>query len=323
MASNYTLVVQDVEFDTVVGTLDSWEIDFVSSPCFPEYTWINITSEVLAVNGNDIPPARYGSHAVAFNEYFFIFGGRDENDNVLTDLHRFNTYTNQWVSLTPTDFYPALETASSIGSNFMLTVWGLLRYGGYYRQPYMTGMYDNYDSEFMVMDPVTLRWKDVVLSSDEEVAELLTSGTVGRRKPQSRYYAGAVFVSSNKIKWVKSLSYRQLYDMPIKSSHANYQGTISDSVLLFGGFDGATGSIFDGSSGGFLNDMWMLRLANWSTEGNRDRQQQHINNNCAWRNSVSGPNFGTYSCLGESGTVCTLRDLLLLPWCGNSNQTLS
>ena len=38
-------------------------------------------------------------------------------------------------------------------------------------------------------------------------------------------------------------------------------------ITIAGGVNGATGSIIDGSSGGMLNDMFMLRLTNYSTEG--------------------------------------------------------
>ena len=48
-----------------------------------------------------------------------------------------------------------------------------------------------------------------------------------------------------------------LYDS-VASVRLNHQGTVSDSVLVMGGFDGATGSVLDGSSGGMLGDMWCV-----------------------------------------------------------------
>jgi len=86
-------------------------------------------------------------------------------------------------------------------------------------------------------------------------------------------------------------------------------------------------SVVDGSSGGFLNDAWMLRLANYSTDGMRYAQQRHLDQHCRWRTGQSAVHSltleGTESCVrGGHNAPCELRNLLLLPWCDQNNQTV-
>jgi hypothetical protein len=47
-------------------------------------------------------------------------------------------------------------------------------------------------------------------------------------------------------------NYRVLYDHKLPSYQANFQGLSTDSLLLFGGYNGAAGSIVDGSSGYYI-----------------------------------------------------------------------
>ena len=86
-------------------------------------------------------------------------------------------------------------------------------------------------------------------------------------------------------------------------------------------------SVVDGSSGGFLNDAWMLRLSNFSTDGVRYAQQRYLDQHCRWRTGQSAVHSltleGTESCVrGGSNAPCELRNLLLLPWCDQNNQTV-
>mmetsp|Transcript_127036 Transcript_127036/g.248957 ORF Transcript_127036/g.248957 Transcript_127036/m.248957 type:complete len:493 (+) Transcript_127036:311-1789(+) len=315
MTANWTLVVQDVKADSIVGELLGWEIEFTASPCVETYTWTNLTIA-------SAPPRRYGARALAHQSSIFVYGGRDSNDAALNDLYRYDTLTALWTRLDPINFAVALNPASSVGANFALTSWGLLRYGGYYRQPTLTESYDNYDSSIAVQDPVTLRWQEVHQS---DTSPLPRDATFGRVKPSHRYLSAAVFIPSHAIHWDTKYNHHNLYDDVLPSSRTNYQGTISDSLLVIGGFDGSTGSVVDGSSGGFLMDAWMLRLGNWSTAGARDRQQQYLERNCRWRNKPSALNgtSSTASCMSTvENTRCEWRDLMLLPWCSFNNQTI-
>ena len=110
-------------------------------------------------------------------------------------------------------------------------------------------------------------------------------------------------------------TYRSFYDELIPSTQANFAGQIADSVFIFGGHNGATGSIVDGSSGGMLNDAWALRLGNWSIDGNRGAQAAYQFSYCQWRRNAKGiaqPN----TCINLAPkSSCELRDLLLLSWC--------
>jgi hypothetical protein len=89
------------------------------------------------------------------------------------------------------------------------------------------------------------------------------------------YLSAATFITSSNLHFRKEYSYRNLYDRYPKSTHANYANALADTMLVFGGHDGATGSIFDGSTGGLLGDMWMLRFANFSTAGSRHDQTRY------------------------------------------------
>ncbi|KAJ1432267.1 hypothetical protein B484DRAFT_447915 [Ochromonadaceae sp. CCMP2298] len=317
MTADWTLVAQDLQEDLIEGVLLGWEVEFVSSPCSRQYTWTNLTSSVVA--GADAPPARYAAHVIAHEFSLFVYGGRDAEDALLHDLYRFDTATEQWTQLTPVNFHVALDPASSVGASYALTAWGLIRFGGYYRQPTLAESYDNYDASMAVQDPVTLRWRELLLDLEPP---LPTDSTFGRRSPSRRYLGATVFLPSHALHWTSTYTHRSLYDQLLPSARTNHAGSIADSLLLVGGSDGSTGSVYDGSSGGFLIDAWMLRLANWSTPGNRDRQQQYLEAHCRWRQSPSALSAGTESCLGASGARCEWRDLIMMPWCSNNNQSI-
>ena len=61
--------------------------------------------------------------------------------HALFDLYRYDTTTATWTSLTPVGFDFPFDTASLQGSNLVLSRWGLIRYGGYVRQPYMASTF--------------------------------------------------------------------------------------------------------------------------------------------------------------------------------------
>mmetsp|Transcript_177 Transcript_177/g.255 ORF Transcript_177/g.255 Transcript_177/m.255 type:complete len:793 (+) Transcript_177:1-2379(+) len=318
MVAKWTLVAQDMKLDTLSGSIVSWGVTFTAAPCFKRFSWTNLTSLIAADNA---PLARYAAKAVSYDRSYFIFGGRDSKDRPLMDLHRLDIDTLRWTVLTPIDFHIALETSSAVGCSFSLTSWGLLRFGGYYRQATMTGsLADNYGNEVFVMDPVTLRWKPVDVHPWPNADE----GTFGSTIPATRYLSAIVFISAAQLSWKNALPLRALYDEPSDSSRINYQGTLTDSLMIFGGFDGATGSVYDGSSGGLLDDIWMLRLSNWSTPGERFRQQKYLETRCGWRKSKSARSFGTESCLSTTNKMnCNFKDLIMLPWCSMNNQSWS
>jgi len=303
--------------DSIGGTLDAFEVDFVTQPCFPTYKWTNLTSATATGQ----PTPRYHAYSMAYNQFLFVYGGRDSYDRPLSDLYRYNVLTDTWNVLTPVNFNVVFETASSTASNFVLTNWGILRFGGYFRQPVMPLAYGNYDNTVMVMDPVTLRWSAVGLIAWPQYK---TNVLFDRASPAPRYLSAAVFLSSKQFDWPTKFTHRNLYDQLIPSVSANYAGTIIDSLMISGGFDGSSGSTYDGSSGGFLKDVWMLRLANWSTEGSRQRQQLYLEQRCAWRSNSAALSRGVQNCTTSGDNqLCDLRDLLMLGWCGQYNQTLS
>lgn len=315
--NEWTLTLQDMKLDGLIGELMEWSIDFTVSECFKVHTWTDLTSTITS-DLTAAPVARYGAKAISHLTSLYVFGGRDNTDAALSDLYRFDTVTSVWTKLTPVNFNIAMDTASSIGASFALTSWGVLRFGGYYRQPYLPEKYDNYVNDNFLLDPVTLRWRKV------EVDAWPQADGTGMTRPRPRYLAAVVFVPSRALHFRKKYSYRNLYDQYPRSTHANYANALADSLLVYGGHDGATGGIFDGSTGGLLGDLWMLRLANFSTAGQRHKQSKHIYENCAWRDSAAAIALGTTNCTSTTpNTNCDFRDLLMLAWCANSNQTMS
>lgn len=339
MAAQWTLVVQDMAPDHLTGQLIKWKIRFISSACVKKYTWMELTNTVV---GATVPPPRYHALGVSYNTSFFIYGGRDASDIALLDLYRYDVQIDKWTVLEPIQFAFALQSSSSFGYNLALTSWGLIKYGGYQRQPYMTDTSFNYmdSNDVFVLDPLTLKWRHLPLGAIPEPATIESSKNptatrVGGKPvrprspaPPMRYLGAVVFVPSGASHWLQAsqkLGYREFYDEHTDSVRANYINKLVDSMFVFGGSNAATGSVLDGSSGGMLNDMWALRMNNFSTPGNRFAQQERINNHCFWRNTTTGETMGqTKSCMGQQdGSACDVRDLLMLAWCGQNNQTLS
>lgn len=191
----------------------------------------------------------------------------------------------------------------------------------------------SYISEVYIADLVTLRWRQVQVAAERSTATTPTATLPKGGVPAGRYLAGSVFIPLTTQRKRPGRYYRELYDRPIPSTHTNYAGSNSDSVLIFGGHNGATGSFPGGEGGGMLNELWMLRLTNFSTTGTVTEQDQYRQQHCAWRykvgNRTSGIAQGTRSCMStstsSSGSVasCELRDVLLLAWCSDERHTLS
>lgn len=296
----WSLMIEDMTSDAFSGVLYDWNIDFDLRPCNRRYSWTPIPTSVNA------PSARYKANAVVHNTSMFIFGGKGDGDMILSDLFRYNFATGIWVELTPVNFDIALTTSSMVGYSLAMTTWGLIRFGGYYRLPSMSATYQSYTNDVFVLDPVTLHWKKVDYFQS----------TV---QPIGRYLSSIVFIPSSSLNWRTEFSYRILYDKKIQSKYSNFAGSMSDSIFFFGGQSGATGSIKDGSTGGMLNDMWSMRFSNWSISANRAVQNDYQSRYC------ERTKFNSYSstCFDGMHAPCELRELLLLSWCSNENQTIS
>jgi len=299
----WRLVIEDMKIDGFHSILLDYKIDFSVTPCQREYYW----QKVIATNPSSQPLPRYRAMMVAHESDLFIFGGRGVGDTVLNDLYRYNLPGNKWTILTPRDFDLTFTTASMVGMNIAFTSWGLIRFGGYIRLPSMTdgGTYLN---DVFLMDPISLHWRHVETEA-------------GGKTPLGRYLSSAVFIPSSCMRWRTQFSYRTLFDQRVKSTHANFAGSNADSLLLFGGHNGATGSMSDGSTGGMLNDMWQLRFANWSLPSNRENHNDYMARSCLWR-TTGGSALDNSCLLGSTNAECKLRDLLLLAWCNNINQTM-
>jgi subtilisin-like proprotein convertase family protein len=313
--NEWTLVVQDMKQDGLTGTLADWSLDFTMSQCVPTFSWHNLTAPSNTID--NMPPSRHSHKQLVYDTSFFIFGGRDTDDMLLEDLWRYDTLTDTWTELDPVNFDVALDTSSGVGSSFMMTAWGLLRFGGYLRQPYMPAKYDNYINDVYLQDPSTLRWRKV------DTIEWPQSDGTGTTMPKTRYLSASTFIPSKVTHFGKEFSYRNLYDTYPRSDRANYASSLADSILIFGGHDGATGSIQDGTTGGLLGDMWLLRLSNFSTDGVRYKQQRYLEQQCAWRNTAGAESLGIRDCLSTTANMdCDFRDMMMLAWCAGTNQTV-
>lgn len=323
MLAEWILSIQDLSQDGLVGKVHSFEMDFVSAPCFPSYTWTNLTQSMTG----DLPTPRYDSYMITYRESLFIYGGRDALDRTLHDLYRYDVSSHHWTMLTPTNFQvPLLSSPTTLfGSSLALTSWGIFQFGGYARLPTLTISSQSprggiYTHDVTLLDLITMRWSDVQVDHGDQQDILFGGHTI----PHERYLASLVFLPASTFRWRNAQSERLLYDAPKRSYHSNFQGPVADSLLLFGGFDGAIGAAVDGSLGGYFNDLWMLRLNTLSTSESHQKQRQYLQKHCSWRQSAGAQRAGATSCLSATtGERCDMRDLLLLPWCAGRNQTLS
>lgn len=408
--AEWFLSVEDTVQDNLEGVLKSWTFHVELEDCSPTFRWTPIfngtstmvtsTSSASSSASSTTPPPRYGAMMASFQHHLFLFGGRDASNRPLSDLYRLDLSSTsslrgsgaQWVLLKPVGFSFGYEVAMSAGSSFALTTWGLIRYGGYYRQPYLSSTssasatpskvmstntttsssssstvgntststppsspqvasstasysFPSYESQLFVLDPNTFRWKAMMVEDFPLHGGIQGGSTLGISRPAPRYNSGIVFLPSSQVKSGamkffsssssvatvadESISDRMLYDEKLSSTSVNYMGSFVDSLLVYGGFNGASGTIVDGSTGGMLNDMWMVRLANWSTIGMRTTQQQYLDRVCQGRlvaianaAASNSSNSVFLSCLGPSGSTCNVRDFIMLPWCASTNQTV-
>jgi hypothetical protein len=302
--------------DDRVGSVLAWSLNASVKACFERHSWTNITAAATGAK----PSARYAAKSFVHKDSLFIYGGRDRQDSPLFDLYRLNTTSLRWTALRPSGFREAaLDTASMSGASFSLTFWGLIRFGGLYRVPSNSESQSTYANDVYVMDPVTMKWSYLATDADDALSSSSAPATPSLI-PARRYLAAMVNIPSRFVWWRQSnTSYRALYDQRLPSSSSNFAGSEIDSLMVYGGFDGATGAMRDGSSGGLLSDMWQLRLGNLSTPERRERQRAYIRKHCAWRTAdVSAsppPGCFSASASSSSGPACALRDLLLTIWC--------
>jgi subtilisin-like proprotein convertase family protein len=306
--AQWTLVVEDLLDDSLTGELISWELDVNLTGCTPlaTGTWVNLTeTSAAAVSAAVYPPARYAANMMTYGRYIYLYGGRDRNDQPLDDLYRYDIYLHSWQELQPLQFDRVFSPSTFIGANYMMTSHGLLRYGGYYRLPYLSLNRKQYSNEVCLLDPVSLEWKHIVVTSSNTLTE-----------PAGRYLSAAVIIPSKHVSSIKALSSSSLSDENgLSSSYLNYAGSSVNSMLIFGGSNGATGSIFDGTSGGLLGDSWMLRFTNWSSDRSIAVLTQARIQHCSWRLRWLAQDPSRIRCISSNSTSCTVRDLLLLSWC--------
>lgn len=349
--TNWTLIIEDMTNDNLAGEVYDFSMTYKTRKCFPQFSWINLSSSVTAEGTK--PPARYGALSMLYDKSVFIFGGRDEFDQPLTDLFRFDVDLKQWVQLTPAgDFYSSgvymTRTGSNTGSNYMLTSWGMFRFAGYFRNPVQSlqnngvKQQSNYDNRVFLLDPVTMRWEEIDITIfNNTPGNIQLSGLMNI--PVPRYLAGATFLPAAAFNWhsnhyltalqnaigasAESVS-RALFDSEILSLQGNFQSSVADSLLVFGGFDGVSGVLDDGSTGGLLNDVYLLRLNSLSSNTVRSRKEEYRSSNCRWRTTTTAlVRDNTYSCLVDTKSAsashpCKFRDLLMMPWCVGDNQSM-
>ena len=312
--STWTLVVEDMFANgNHSGTVDFWRVNFTVTDCTPVYVWSNLT-DTLASGG---PVARYASQAMTYQSSIFVLGGRDQYDSVLYDLYRYDVHTAVWTALTPVAFEKAWSLLSSYGTSVMLTPAGLMAYSG-----------SGGDGQVQLMDVVSGTWQVINTTLPQ---------------PAPRFWASAVYIPSSYVQYLTKFDVQTLYGISrdnLPSGEINKIGSLADSVVIFGGFYDVSGSVWDGSSGGLLNDMWMLRLPQYSTPSARTDLYACQSNHCTFRklgmyNNTTNNNMttlldasgnGGYSILngesyspclqvGGAGSECSFDELLLLIWC--------
>lgn len=317
----WTLVVQDMVSDSLEGQILDWELHYEIDTCRQRHSWTDLSSQTTGTS----PEARYLASSIVHEHMLFVYGGRGADNSPIQDLYRLDTRNLSWTALEPARFYEiALNTASMYGASFVLSFWGLLRFGGYLRYPTLPKDFQLYVNDVYVMDPVTLKWKavDVTPSLYGLTSTGRNPGDTAAVSPSPRYLSSIAYIPSAQVWWPQNvLSYRALYDDRVASSTMNYAGAGIDSLMVYGGVNGATGIMSDGSSGGMLGDMWNLRYANWSTPGSRAEQLSYMHRHCAWRlRDNKDPAKTCFSTV--DGSVCDFRDLLLKVWCQLGDTSL-
>jgi hypothetical protein len=74
----------------------------------------------------------------------------------------------------------------------------------------------------------------------------MNDATFGRHSPTVRYLAATVYKPSHTLHWRSEYNHYTLYNASKPSGRSNYMRRTADSLFVFGGFDGSTGSVYDG-----------------------------------------------------------------------------
>jgi hypothetical protein len=218
---------------------------------------------------------------------------------MLKDIYRYDIKAAVWTSLNPTESKPFWLSTYIFGSSYALSPYGVVVYGGYkFNASSLAGK--SFVEDLYAVDIVTKRKRK--LSNQSLLIEA---------SPQSRYSSNIAYISLNQVNRISKIDPALLCSQFNTNSKINGLGSISDSIVLFGGSSGSSGTLVDGSSGALLNDMWMLRLVNFSTNSSKTFQQEYINQNC-----VLYQNISSFTCFDfQNHSRCSYSDLIRIVWC--------
>jgi hypothetical protein len=241
LVNDYTLVVEDMKADSLRGQVIDYEIILESISCHPIFEWKRLNYSTNLQNRNNLPVPRYDANIVSYNYSVFIFGGKDVENTYLQDLFRYDLLLNQWTNLKPVGFYDnPLDTANALGASFLVTSYGIIRFGGYYRQPYLSKVgrnfakndrdnsdrlrhdqidstdNNNFDNNVFVMDPITMKWQmmNISILSRRTINTNLTNSNnyfhytknpFDLHLPKGRYYSAMTFIPSHALPWKQEL----------------------------------------------------------------------------------------------------------------------
>ena len=309
--SEWYLVVQDMVADGFNGSLVNWSLSISVAPCRKAYTW----SQVSVPGNSLIPPPRFQGSSIAIASSLFLFGGQTANGSTLYDLWRFDLSTSQWIQLVPMKF-DSLSATLAYGMSAVLTPIGLLEFGGYSAST-LTSLGQTspqpYSGSLINVDPYT----------GARTTMASSQSTSSSAPPPPRYLSAAAFIPSNKVGWRTQFPPAAYFNRSQSSTHTNLLGSIIDSVIIFGGDNGATGIVYDGSSGGLLGDTWMFRLANSSAPNGRANTFALSQKVCGWRlRSPFGKSSLFGSCFGNATSSCDFNTLLIAAWCLGEYQAI-
>lgn len=109
-------------------------------------------------------------------------------------------------------------------------------------------------------------------------------------------------------------------------NQTNFKSIIINSFFVYGGFNNQISSNNDGSSGGYLNDVWFFRAGALSSFRSIELQEEWKNRFCFWRKS-KGQMTSDCKKEPEPNTIldtkykCKFRELLMLAWCSGETQS--
>jgi hypothetical protein len=296
-SGEWTLLVQDMRSDNYTGAVLSWSMDIAHSDCVKEYSWTDLTH-----NLSYSPSARYGSQVVVFDYSFFLYGGYDIN-GLLQDLYRYDTRENMWTELSPVRFTSGWNLFSTYGVSYVISPLGLIAYGGL-DYSFSDGI-ESFEKSVRIMDPVTEKWRSLDVDSRYITPNCSLS-------PNPRYLSASAYISASSLKWLTDVDMALLYTPINLSDQLNKIGTLTDSLLIFGGSSDSSGSAWDASQGGSFNDVWMLRLVSHSTPPVVQAQREYLQSQCIFYQHQS---INQLPCISKNSVECSFRDLIGLSWC--------